>query len=72
MCGVSIRGKGSEKLEYFDSRKKAQDVRWGEVDDTTNNLVEYSTWYGMIHQKRGGTLHGLQNKREREEYVGVF
>ncbi len=40
-------------------------------DGTTNNLVLYK-WYGMIHHKRGGTLRGLQIKREREEYVGVF
>ena len=39
-------------------------------DGTTNNLVLY--WYEMIHQKRGGTLHGLRIKREREECVGVF
>ena len=42
------------------------------VDGTTNNLVLYSTQYGMVHQKRGGMLRGLRIKREREEYVGIL
>ena len=42
------------------------------MDGTTNNLVLYSTQYEMVHQKRGGTLRGLQIKREREEYVGIL
>ena len=40
-------------------------------DGTTNNLVLY-TVYGMVHQKRGGMLRGLQIKRKREEYVGCL
>ncbi len=35
-------------------------------------IILYSTRYGMIHQKRGGTLRGLRIKREREEYVGIL
>ena len=31
-------------------------------------IILYSTWYRMIHQKRGGTLRGLRIKREREVY----
>ena len=42
------------------------------VDGATNNLVLYSTQYGMVHQKRGGMLRGLRIKREREEYVGIL
>jgi hypothetical protein len=34
-------------------------------------IILYSIWYGMIHQKRGGMLRGLRIKREREEYVIV-
>jgi hypothetical protein len=26
----------------------------------------------MVYQIRGGTLHGLWIKREREEYVGIL
>ena len=40
-------------------------------DGTTNNLVLYMVQYGMIHQKRGGTLRGLRIKKETEEYVIV-
>ncbi len=35
-------------------------------------IIQYSTQYRMIHQKRGGTLHGLRIKREREEYVDIL
>ncbi len=35
-------------------------------------IILYSTRYGMIHQKRGGTLRGLWIKREREEYVDIL
>ena len=30
-------------------------------------IIYYSTQYGMVHQKRGRTLRGLQIKTEREE-----
>jgi hypothetical protein len=35
-------------------------------------IIQYSTRYGMIHQKRGGTLCRLWIKREREEHVGIL
>jgi len=37
-----------------------------EVDGTTNSLVLYSTQYGMVHQKRGGTLRGGYGLKEQE------
>jgi len=45
-------------------------LKWMVLD--TNNLVLFSTQYGMVHQKRGGTLHGLRVKKEREEHAGML